>query len=33
MADEKGQIVVDCAFCSRFFPIPLDEIATHDRAD
>ncbi|MBA3941680.1 MAG: molecular chaperone Hsp33 [Sphingopyxis sp.] len=29
MADEAGNIVVDCAFCSRLFPIPLEEIATH----
>lgn len=29
MADEKGNIVVDCAFCSRLFPIPLEEIAAH----
>ena len=28
MADEAGNIVVDCAFCSRIFPIPLGEIAT-----
>ncbi|KTE34054.1 MULTISPECIES: Hsp33 family molecular chaperone HslO [unclassified Sphingopyxis] len=28
MADEAGNIVVDCAFCSRIFPIPLEEIAT-----
>ena len=27
MADEKNEIVVDCAFCSRIFPIPLAEIA------
>ncbi|HMO75824.1 MAG TPA: Hsp33 family molecular chaperone HslO, partial [Sphingopyxis sp.] len=27
MADESGNIVVDCAFCSRLFPIPLAEIA------
>jgi len=27
MADEAGNIVVDCAFCSRIFPIPLGEIA------
>ncbi len=27
MADENGQIVVDCAFCSRIFPIPLGEIS------
>lgn len=33
MADESGNVVVDCAFCSRFFPIPLAEIAAHDRAD
>ena len=29
MADEGGNIVVDCAFCSRIFPIPLGEISTH----
>lgn len=29
MADEEGLIQVDCAFCSRLFPIPLDEIAAH----
>ncbi|MGQ2934610.1 MAG: Hsp33 family molecular chaperone HslO [Sphingopyxis sp.] len=33
MADENGRIVVDCAFCSRFFPIPLDEIAAPNRAE
>ncbi|WP_188237031.1 Hsp33 family molecular chaperone HslO [Sphingopyxis sp. LK2115] len=33
MADDKGEIVVDCAFCSRFFPIPLAAIAGHDRGD
>jgi molecular chaperone Hsp33 len=27
MADATGNIVVDCAFCSRNFPIPLEEIA------
>jgi molecular chaperone Hsp33 len=26
MADEQGDIVVDCAFCSRKFPIPLAEL-------
>lgn len=26
MADEQDLIVVDCAFCSRLFPIPLDAI-------
>lgn len=26
MVDEHGQIVVDCAFCSRLFPIPIDAI-------
>ena len=26
MADEQGLIQVDCAFCSRLFPIPLAEI-------
>ncbi len=30
MADETGNIVVDCAFCSRIFPIPLAEIAAPD---
>ncbi|WP_422061287.1 Hsp33 family molecular chaperone HslO [Sphingopyxis sp.] len=29
MADDAGLVQVDCAFCSRVFPIPLDEIATH----
>ena len=29
MADEGGNIVVDCAFCSRIFPIPLGEISAH----
>ncbi|NIJ37308.1 molecular chaperone Hsp33 [Sphingopyxis panaciterrae] len=29
MADEQGKIVVDCAFCSRIFPIALEEIVTH----
>ena len=28
MADDDGIIQVDCAFCSRLFPVPLDEIAT-----
>lgn len=27
MADEAGLIQVDCAFCSRVFPIPLDDIS------
>lgn len=27
MADDNGAIVVDCAFCSRIFPIALDDIA------
>jgi molecular chaperone Hsp33 len=27
MADGQGVIQVDCAFCSRVFPIPLDEVA------
>ncbi len=27
MADEQGLIQVDCAFCSRLFPIPLADIA------
>lgn len=26
MADEQGDIVVDCAFCSRKFAIPLDDL-------
>ncbi len=30
MADDQGAIVVDCAFCSRFFPIPLTDIAAHN---
>ncbi|WP_374525173.1 Hsp33 family molecular chaperone HslO [Sphingopyxis sp.] len=29
MADEAGLINVDCAFCSRVFPITLEEIAAH----
>ena len=29
MADEKGIIGVDCAFCSRIFPIALDSFVTH----
>ena len=29
MADEKGVIGVDCAFCSRIFPIALDSFVTH----
>lgn len=29
MADEKGIIGVDCAFCSRLFPLALDSFATH----
>jgi len=29
MADDAGLVQVDCAFCSRVFPIPLDEIAAH----
>jgi len=29
MADESGTIAVDCAFCSRLFPIPLATIADH----
>lgn len=29
MADEKGIIGVDCAFCSRIFPIALDSLVTH----
>lgn len=28
MADDNGLIGVDCAFCSRIFPIALDEITT-----
>lgn len=27
MADEAGVIQIDCAFCSRIFPVPLDEIS------
>lgn len=27
MADDTGRIVVDCAFCSRIFPIPVAEIS------
>jgi len=30
MADKNGTIPVDCAFCSRLFPIPLETIAGHD---
>ncbi|ALC12387.1 Hsp33 family molecular chaperone HslO [Sphingopyxis sp. 113P3] len=30
MADEAGLIQVDCAFCSRIFPIPLGEIGTSE---
>jgi molecular chaperone Hsp33 len=30
MADDDGTIPVDCAFCSRVFPIALDEIITAD---
>ncbi|MDZ3831414.1 MAG: Hsp33 family molecular chaperone HslO [Sphingopyxis sp.] len=30
MADDDGHIRVDCAFCSRIFPISLDEIATEN---
>lgn len=29
MADESGLVNVDCAFCSRIFPVTLDEIAAH----
>lgn len=29
MADEAGLVQVDCAFCSRVFPIALEEIAAH----
>lgn len=29
MADEKGIIGVDCAFCSRLFPLALDSFAAH----
>lgn len=29
MADEAGVIGVDCAFCSRVFPIALDSFTTH----
>jgi molecular chaperone Hsp33 len=29
MADNDGLVQVDCAFCSRVFPIPLDDIAAH----
>jgi molecular chaperone Hsp33 len=29
MADEDGVISVDCAFCSRLFPIALDSFVTH----
>ena len=30
MADEAGLIQVDCAFCSRIFPIPLGEFGTSE---
>ena len=30
MADEQGLIQVDCAFCSRVFPIPLADIGAGD---
>lgn len=30
MADDAGRIVVDCAFCSRIFPIPLADISSPD---
>ncbi len=29
MADEQGNIVVDCAFCSRKFAIPLTDLTSH----
>lgn len=29
MANDDGLVQVDCAFCSRVFPIPLDDIAAH----
>jgi molecular chaperone Hsp33 len=29
MADDQGVIGVDCAFCSRIFPLALDSFATH----
>jgi molecular chaperone Hsp33 len=29
MADHKGIIGVDCAFCSHLFPIPLDSFVSH----
>lgn len=29
MADEAGLITVDCAFCSRKFPVPLAGLVTH----
>ncbi len=32
MADAAGLVKVDCAFCSRIFPISLDEIAAHGSA-
>ena len=32
MADAAGLVNVDCAFCSRIFPISLDEIAAHGSA-
>ena len=30
MADDDGLVQVDCAFCSRVFPVSLGEIAAHD---
>ena len=32
MADADGDIIVDCAFCSRLFPIPLDRFDRDDPA-
>ena len=29
MADEHGVIGVDCAFCSRIFPLTLESFLTH----
>jgi molecular chaperone Hsp33 len=27
MADERGMVSVDCAFCSHIFEIPLEELS------
>ncbi len=33
MADEVGNIVVDCAFCSRVFPIALEEVTRSSQSN